>query len=82
MLAGRGVGSGSRAEPGDAAREVPAGFTLLLPVDEDGRAAARLWAGLIARACVDKPTPKLAAQAYTNLTEFVVRQLRGAMKES
>ncbi|MGD0607847.1 MAG: TetR family transcriptional regulator C-terminal domain-containing protein [Streptosporangiaceae bacterium] len=53
--------------------------TLLLPLDEDSRTAARLWAGLISRACVDEPTLKLAAMAYANLTDFVVRQLRDAL---
>jgi len=49
--------------------------TLLLPLDENSRAAARLWAGLISHGCVDEPTRKLAALAYVNLTDFVVRQL-------
>ena len=49
--------------------------TLLLPLDEDSRTAARLWAGLIGRGCVDEPTRELAAMAYANLTDFVVRQL-------
>lgn len=52
---------------------------LLLPFDEDSRTAARLWAGLISRACVDEPTRKLAALAYANLTDFVVRQLSDAL---
>jgi TetR/AcrR family transcriptional repressor of bet genes len=56
-------------------------FTLLLPLDEDGRAGARVWAALIARGCVDEPTSKLAADAYTNLTAFVVRGLTDAMKD-
>jgi TetR/AcrR family transcriptional regulator, transcriptional repressor of bet genes len=56
-------------------------FTLLLPLDEDGRAGARVWAALIARGCVDEPTAKLAADAYTNLTAFVVRGLTDAMKD-
>jgi AcrR family transcriptional regulator len=55
--------------------------TLLLPVDEDRRTGARLWAGLIARGCVDEPTSKLAADAYANLTAFVVRWLTDAIKE-
>jgi len=54
-------------------------FTLLLPLDEDSRAGARLWAGLISRGCVDEPTQRLAALAYTNLTEFVVRHLSDAL---
>ncbi|MDR2988105.1 MAG: TetR/AcrR family transcriptional regulator [Nocardiopsaceae bacterium] len=56
--------------------------TLLLPLDEDGRAGARLWAGLISRGCVDEPTQKLAALAYTNLTDFVVRQLSDALPDA
>jgi AcrR family transcriptional regulator len=52
---------------------------LLLPLDEDSRTAARLWAGLISRGCVDEPTRKLAALAYVNLTDFVVRQFRDAV---
>jgi TetR/AcrR family transcriptional regulator, transcriptional repressor of bet genes len=56
-------------------------FTLLLPLDEDRRTGARLWAALIARGCVDEPTSKLAADAYTNLTAFVVRWLTDALKE-
>jgi AcrR family transcriptional regulator len=54
---------------------------LLLPLDEDSRTAARLWAGLISRACVDEPTRKLAALAYVNLTDFVVRQLSDAVPD-
>jgi AcrR family transcriptional regulator len=52
---------------------------LLLPLDEDSRTAARVWAGLISRGCVDEPTRKLAAIAYANLTDFVVRQIRDAL---
>jgi TetR/AcrR family transcriptional regulator, transcriptional repressor of bet genes len=52
---------------------------LLLPLDPDGRTGARLWAGLIARGCVDEPTAKLAAAAYTNLTAFVIRTLAEVM---
>lgn len=55
-------------------------FTLLLPLDADSRTGARLWAALIARGCVDEPTGKLATAAYTNLQNFVVRQLAGALK--
>jgi TetR/AcrR family transcriptional regulator, transcriptional repressor of bet genes len=51
---------------------------LLLPLDDDGRTGARLWAALIARGCVDEPTRKLAAEAYTGLTEFFVRGLTDA----
>ena len=50
-------------------------FTLLLPLDSDSRMGARLWAALIARGCVDEPTAKLAANAYTNLITFVGRWL-------
>jgi AcrR family transcriptional regulator len=53
--------------------------TLLLPFDEDSSDAARVWAGLISRACVDEETRALAAEAYTNLTDFVVRQLADAL---
>jgi TetR/AcrR family transcriptional regulator, transcriptional repressor of bet genes len=53
--------------------------TLLIPLDEDSRAGARLWAGLISRGCVDEPTRKLAALAYANLTDFVIRQLNDAL---
>ena len=56
--------------------------TLLLPLDEDSRTAARLWAGLISRGCVDEPTRELAAMAYANLTDFLVRQLRDARPEA
>ena len=55
--------------------------TLLLPLDDDSKAGARLWAGLISRGCVDEPTRKLAAQAYANLTEFVIHQLTGALPD-
>jgi len=53
--------------------------TLLIPLDEDSRTGARLWAGLISRGCVDEPTRKLAALAYANLTDFVMRQLNDAL---
>jgi len=56
--------------------------TLLLPLDEDSRAGARLWAGLISRGCVDEPTRKLAALAYANLTGFVVRQFSDALPDA
>ncbi|HTV98772.1 MAG TPA: TetR/AcrR family transcriptional regulator [Streptosporangiaceae bacterium] len=56
-------------------------FTMLLPLDDDGRTGARLWAALIARGCVDEPTFKLAADAYTGLTAFVVRVLTDALKD-
>jgi len=57
-------------------------FVLLLPLDEDGRAGARLWAGLISRGCVDEPTQRLAGQAYANLTDFVVRHLSDALPDA
>jgi AcrR family transcriptional regulator len=56
--------------------------TLLLPLDDDSRAGARLWAGLISRGCVDEPTRRLAALAYANLTEFVVRQISDARPDA
>jgi AcrR family transcriptional regulator len=52
---------------------------LLLPLDDESRTGARLWAALIARGCIDEPTRKLAASAYTGLTEFVVRGLTEAV---
>lgn len=54
--------------------------TLLLPVDAERRTGARLWAALIARGCVDEPTRRLAADAYANLTSFIVRQLTEAAR--
>ena len=56
--------------------------TLLLPLDDDSKAGARLWAGLISRGCVDQPTRKLAALAYANLTDFVIRQLSDALPDA
>lgn len=56
--------------------------TLLLPLDSESRAGARLWAALIARGCVDEPTGKLAHDAYANLTAFVVRQLTEAEQQT
>jgi TetR/AcrR family transcriptional regulator, transcriptional repressor of bet genes len=56
--------------------------TLLIPLDDDSRAGARLWAGLISRGCVDEPTRKLAALAYTNLTEFFVRHIGDALPDA
>lgn len=55
--------------------------TLLLPLDDDRRTGARLWAALIARGCVDGPTAKLAADAYANLTMFVARGLTDAAEK-
>ncbi len=51
---------------------------LLLPLDDDSRTGARLWAALIARGCIDEPTRRLAAEAYTGLTEFLARGLTEA----
>jgi TetR/AcrR family transcriptional regulator, transcriptional repressor of bet genes len=56
-------------------------FTVLLPLDSESRTGARLWAALIARGCVDGPTGKLAHDAYSNLTAFVVRQLTEAAQQ-
>jgi AcrR family transcriptional regulator len=53
--------------------------TLLLPLDDDRRTGARLWAGLISRGSVDEPTRQLAADAYANLTAFVARGLSDAV---
>ena len=36
----------------------------------------------ISRGCVDEPTRELAALAYTNLTDFLVRQIRDARPEA
>jgi TetR/AcrR family transcriptional regulator, transcriptional repressor of bet genes len=57
-------------------------FTLLLPLDEDSRAGARLWAGLISRGCIDEPTRRLAALAYANLSDFVVRHLSDVLPDA
>ncbi len=54
--------------------------TLLLPLDDDRRTGARLWAGLVSRGSVDEPTRKLAEDAYANLTAFVARGLADAEK--
>jgi TetR/AcrR family transcriptional regulator, transcriptional repressor of bet genes len=56
-------------------------YTLLLPLDDDGRTGAHLWAALIARACVDEPTRKLATDAYTSLTGFVAGALAETARE-
>jgi TetR/AcrR family transcriptional repressor of bet genes len=55
---------------------------LLLPFDEDGRVATRVWAGLISRGCIDEPTRKLAAMAYTNITGFVAGQLADVLPDA
>jgi len=84
----RGEARGELAGPGVPVRSVAARqafrlfCTLLLPLDEDSRAGARLWAELISRGCVDQPTRKLAALAYANLTDFVVRQLSDALPDA
>jgi TetR/AcrR family transcriptional regulator, transcriptional repressor of bet genes len=79
LLAERGTRLGEQRKPGTPRETFRLFCTLLLPVDEDSRAAARLWAGLIGHACVDEPTRVLAALAYANLTDFVVRHLRDAL---
>jgi TetR/AcrR family transcriptional regulator, transcriptional repressor of bet genes len=82
LLAERGTRLAAERQPATP-RETSRMFcTLLLPLDEDSRAAAQLWAGLVSRACVDEPTRKLAAVAYSNLTDFVVRQLREALPDA
>jgi TetR/AcrR family transcriptional regulator, transcriptional repressor of bet genes len=53
--------------------------TLLIPLEADSKAGARLWAALISRACTDEATAKLAAAAYAGLTDFTERQLRDAL---
>jgi len=58
---------------------IPLVFSLLLPLDEERAAGARLWAALIGRACVDEPTRQLAAEAYAGLTAFAVRMLSDAL---
>jgi len=55
---------------------------LLLPLDVDSRTAARVRAALISHACVDEPTRELAAMAYANLTDFVVRRLSDAVPDT
>jgi TetR/AcrR family transcriptional regulator, transcriptional repressor of bet genes len=82
LLAERGTRLAAERQPATPRETFRMFCTLLLPFDEDGRAAARLWAGLISRACVDEPTRKLAAMAYSNLTGFVVRQLSDALPEA
>jgi TetR/AcrR family transcriptional regulator, transcriptional repressor of bet genes len=51
---------------------------LLLPADDERRSGARLWAALIARACVDEPTRRLAAEAYAGLTAAAIRWITDA----
>jgi len=79
LLGERGTRQGEEHKPATPRETFRLLCTLLLPFDEDSRTAARLWAGLIGRACVDEPTRKLAAMAYANLTDFVVRQLGDAL---
>jgi TetR/AcrR family transcriptional regulator, transcriptional repressor of bet genes len=79
LLAERGTRLGEERRPATPRQTFRLFCTLLLPFDEDSKTAARLWAALIGRACVDEPTRKLAAMAYANLTDFVVRQLRDAL---
>ena len=82
LLAERGTRLGAERKPATPRETFRLFCTLLLPLDEDSRAAARLWAGLISRACIDEPTRKLAALAYANLTAFVVRQLSDALPDA
>jgi len=49
--------------------------TLLLPLDADSRAGARLWAAFIAHGCVDDPTSRLASEAYAGLLAFVAKAI-------
>jgi TetR/AcrR family transcriptional regulator, transcriptional repressor of bet genes len=79
LLRERAIRLGAERKPATPREGFRLFCTLLLPFDEDSRTAARLWAGLISRGCVDEPTRKLAALAYANLTDFVVRQLRDAV---
>jgi TetR/AcrR family transcriptional regulator, transcriptional repressor of bet genes len=79
LLAERGTRLVAERQPATPRETFRMFCALLLPLDEDSRTAARLWAGLVSRACVDEPTRKLAAMAYSNLTDFVVRQLRDAL---
>lgn len=79
LLAERGARLWEERKPATQRETFRLFCALLLPLDEDSRTAARLWAGLIGRACVDEPTRKLAAMAYANLTDFAVRQLRDAL---
>jgi TetR/AcrR family transcriptional regulator, transcriptional repressor of bet genes len=78
LLAERGTRLLAERQPATPHEAFRLFCTLLLPFDEDSKTAARLWAGLISRGCVDEPTRKLAAMAYANLTDFVVRQIRDA----
>jgi TetR/AcrR family transcriptional regulator, transcriptional repressor of bet genes len=82
LLAARGTRLGAERQPATPRETFRLFCTLLLPLDEDSSTAARLWAGLISRACIDEPTRKLAAMAYANLTDFVVRQLRDALPDA
>lgn len=82
LLAERGARLVAERQPATPRETFRLFCTLLLPFDEESRTAARLWAGLISRACVDEPTRELAAMAYANLTDFVVRQLSGALPDA
>jgi TetR/AcrR family transcriptional regulator, transcriptional repressor of bet genes len=79
LLGERGLKLGAEHEPSTPREAFRLFCTLLIPLDEESRDAARVWVGLLSRACVDEPTRKLAALAYTNLTDFVVRQLSDAL---
>ena len=78
LLAGRAARLMAEQKPDTPRGTFRLFCTLLIPLDEDSRAGARLWAGLISRGCVDEPTRKLAALAYANLIDFVMRQLNDA----
>jgi TetR/AcrR family transcriptional regulator, transcriptional repressor of bet genes len=82
LIAERGARLLAEYEPATPREEIRLLCILLLPLDEDSRTAARLWAGLISHACIDEPTQKLAAMAYANLTDFVVRQLSDALPDA
>jgi TetR/AcrR family transcriptional regulator, transcriptional repressor of bet genes len=82
LLADRAIRLMAEQKPATSREMFRLFFALLLPLDEDSRAGARLWAGLISRGCVDEPTRRLAALAYANLTDFVVRHLSEALPDA
>ncbi|WP_024800285.1 TetR/AcrR family transcriptional regulator [Nocardia sp. BMG51109] len=79
---------GSRLRRAMAAAAAPPGprelwrllFTQLLPLDDETRTGARLWAALLARGAVDAATRDLAAQSYANLHAFVADALTRAFE--
>jgi TetR/AcrR family transcriptional repressor of bet genes len=79
VIAARLQGLPAGPEPASPREAVRLVFSLLLPLDEERAAGARLWAALIGRACVDEPTRQLAAEAYAGLTAFAVRMLSDAL---